>query len=146
MAAATNPPSLTHRIAPRNFQLAIPDSSISDEQTKRDKSIKIAQLARAFSIFRVKKIYIYHDTSSKIEKQDVRLLNTILSYLDTPQYLRKKLYPLSPDLQFAGILHPIKAPHHKKYEDIKLIKAGDVRVGVVSNFKGKIHVDVGLGV
>src|ERR671931_2062697 len=146
MAAATNPPSLTHRIAPINFQLAIPDSSISDQQTKRDKSIKIAQFARASSIFRVRKIYIYHDPTSNIDKYDPYLLKTILGYLDTPQYLRRKLYRLTPELQYAGILHPIKAPHHKKYENIKSIKAGELRVGVVVKFKGTLHVDVGLGV
>src|ERR671932_276189 len=132
--------------APVNFWVAIPDSSISDQQAKRDKSIKIAQFARAFSIFRVKRIYIYHDKTSNINKSDARILKTILGYLDTPQYLRRRLYPITPDLEYAGILHPIKAPHHKKFEDIKSIKPGDTRVGVSIKYKGTMHVDVGLGV
>ena len=142
----------THRTAsfrtraPVNFWVAIPDSSISDQQAKRDKSIKIAQFARAFSIFRVKRIYIYHDKTSNINKSDARILKTILGYLDTPQYLRRRLYPITPDLEYAGILHPIKAPHHKKFEDIKSIKPGDTRVGVSIKYKGIMHVDVGLGV
>src|SRR5919198_2422343 len=152
MAAAANPsPPLPNPSIPPpstaaiNFWVAIPDSSISDQQSKRDKSIKIAQFARAFSIFRVKRIYIYHDRTSNINKHDPYILKTILGYLDTPQYLRRRLYPLTPELQYAGILHPIKAPHHKKFENAKSIKTGETRVGVVVKLKGAIYVDVGLG-
>ena len=125
--------------------ITIPDSSLSDEQTKRDKSIKIAQFARACSIFRVKRIYIYHDSLSHFEKEDSYLLKTILRYLDTPQYLRKILFPMMHQLQYAGILHPIKAPHHRVVDDIKKIKAGDIRTGVVVKVKGQLFVEVGLG-
>lgn len=128
-----------------NLWITIPDSSLSDEQTKRDKSIKIAQFARACSIFRVKRIYIYHDSLSHFEKDDPDLLKTILRYLDTPQYLRKLLFPMMHQLQYAGILHPIKAPHHRVVDDIKKIKAGDVRTGVVVKVKGQLFVEVGLG-
>jgi hypothetical protein len=125
--------------------VAIPDSSLSDEQTRRDKSIKIAQFARACSIFRVKRIYIYHDSLSQFEREDPDLLKTILRYLETPQYLRKTLYPRMHQLEYAGILHPIKAPHHRPPEDIKKVKAGDVRTGVVVKVKGQLFVEVGLG-
>jgi methyltransferase len=128
-----------------NLWITIPDSSLSDEQTKRDKSIKIAQFARACSIFKVKRIYIYHDSLSHFEKDDPHLLKTILRYLDTPQYLRKILFPMMHQLQYAGILHPIKAPHHRVVEDIKKIKAGDIRTGVVVKVKGQLFVEVGLG-
>jgi methyltransferase len=125
--------------------ITIPDSSLSDEQTKRDKSIKIAQFARACSIFRVGRVYIYHDALSHFEKDDPDLLKTILRYLDTPQYLRKMLFPMMHQLQYAGILHPIKAPHHRVVEDIKKVKAGDVRTGVIVKVKGQLFVEVGLG-
>jgi predicted SPOUT superfamily RNA methylase MTH1 len=125
--------------------VAIPDSSLSDEQTRRDKSIKIGQFARACSIFRVKRIYIYHDMLSQFERDDPDLLKTILRYLDTPQYLRKVLYPRMHQLEYAGILHPIKAPHHRPPEDIKKVKAGDVRTGVVVKVKGQLFIEVGLG-
>jgi methyltransferase len=128
-----------------NLWITIPDSSLSDEQTKRDKSVKIAQFARACSIFRVKRIYIYHDSLSHFEKDDPHLLKTILRYLDTPQYLRKIIFPMMHQLQYAGILHPIKAPHHRVAEDMKKIKAGDVRTGVIVKVKGQLFVEVGLG-
>jgi predicted SPOUT superfamily RNA methylase MTH1 len=131
----------------RNFPdiwIAIPDSSLSDEQTKRGKTLKICQFARACSIFRVKKIYIYHDKTANTEEQDVSLLVTILRYLDTPQYLRKLLYPHKQELEYAGLLHPINAPHHRELQRIRDIKLGDVRVGVILKVRGELHVDIGL--
>jgi len=125
--------------------IAIPDSALSDEQTKRDKTIKIGQFARACSIFRVKRIYIYHDPLSRPEKEELDLLKTILRYLDTPQYLRKMLFPMMNQLQYAGILHPIKAPHHRVVEDKKKVKSGDIRTGVVVKVRGQLFVEVGLG-
>ncbi|MCI0557443.1 MAG: RNA methyltransferase [Nitrososphaera sp.] len=128
-----------------DFWVAIPDSALSDEQTKRDKSIKIAQFARACSIFRIKRIYIYHDALSQFENDDSSLLKTILRFLDTPQYLRKVLYPRMHQLEYAGILHPIKAPHHKPQQDIRDVRAGDIRTGVLVKVKGQLFVEVGLG-
>jgi predicted SPOUT superfamily RNA methylase MTH1 len=126
-----------------NLWIAIPDSSISDEQTKRDKTLKVCQFARACSIFRVKKIFIYHDETTD-SAQDLSLLKTILRYLDTPQYLRKLLYPRTNQLEYAGILHPINAPHHRSLQSIRDVKLGDVRVGVIVKGRGGLHADVGL--
>ena len=91
----------------RNFPdiwIAIPDSSLSDEQTRRDKTIKIGQFARACSIFRVKKIYVYHDKTANSTQEDFSLLVTVLRYLDTPQYLRKLLYPHKVELEYEIII------------------------------------------
>ncbi|MEO9362434.1 MAG: putative RNA uridine N3 methyltransferase, partial [Nitrososphaera sp.] len=99
----------------------------------------------ACSIFRVKRIYVYHDPLSQFEKEDPILLRTVLRYLDTPQYLRKILYPKMTQLEFAGILHPIKAPHHKPAQDIKTVRAGDVRTGVIAKVKGALFIEAGLG-
>ncbi|MFZ0514287.1 MAG: RNA methyltransferase [Candidatus Nitrosopolaris sp.] len=127
-----------------NLWIAIPDSSISDEQTMRDKTVKVCQFARACSIFRVKKIYIYHDKTTYNAAEDFSLLKTVLRYLDTPQYLRKLLYPRTNQLEYAGILHPINAPHHRGLQRIRDVKLGDVRVGVIVKVRGELFADVGL--
>ena len=36
----------------------------------------------------------------------------ILSYLETPPHLRKRLFPMHPDLQLAGSLPSLDMPHH----------------------------------
>jgi predicted SPOUT superfamily RNA methylase MTH1 len=125
--------------------VAIPDSCLSDEQTKRDKSVKVSQIARTCSIFRTEKIFVYKDPLSSIERRDPLLLKTILRYLDTPQYLRRILYPKMDELEYAGMLHPIKAPHHRPLQDIRKFKIGDTRPAVLVNAKGKLFAEAGLG-
>ena len=122
------------------MEVAIPDSSLVDEQTKRDKSIKISQISRACCIFRVVKIYIYRDKTSVSAQKDRKLLKAMLTYLDTPQYLRRKLFPIMDELEYAGILHPVKAPHHKS----KKADIGDIRVAVLIEKKGRLYADIGL--
>jgi predicted SPOUT superfamily RNA methylase MTH1 len=41
----------------------------------------------------------------------------VLCYLETPQYLRKALFPVHRDLKYAGLLNPIDAPHHMRIDD-----------------------------
>jgi predicted SPOUT superfamily RNA methylase MTH1 len=127
-----------------NLWVAIPDSAISEEQTARDKNLKIANFARACSIFRVKTIFIYHDSLSKSQKDDFKLIKIILQFLDTPQYLRRYLYPHMDELKYAGILPPIQTPHHKAKENLKYIRVGDVRVAVIVKVKGQYFAEVGL--
>jgi predicted SPOUT superfamily RNA methylase MTH1 len=124
-----------------NLSIAIPDSSLSDEALKVDKTRKISEIARACAIFKVNTIYIYQDGSNK---EDRNLMLLILKYLDTPQFLRKRLFPKMNDLKFAGVLHPLKIPSHITPADAKKIKKGDVREGITVSFKGRKFVDVGI--
>ena len=48
------------------------------------------------------------------------------------------------ELRFAGLLHPLKSPHHKPVVDIKKIKMGEIRQAIVVNVKGRYFVDAGL--
>jgi methyltransferase len=95
-------------------------------------------------MFRVKKIFIYHDKSTKVENIDKKIAKIILEYLDTPPYLRKKIYPKMWILKHAGILPPIKSPHHKTLIDIMNIKNNEIRFGIVIKQNDSLYVDVGL--
>jgi methyltransferase len=124
--------------------VAVPDSSLSDQGTKRDKSMMVSQIARACSIFRVTRIYIYHDKSARFTKVDLNLLKIILKFLNTPPYLRKMVYPIVDQLQFSGLLHPIIAPHHKPFQNPHQINEGEVRVGLIVQRGGVLYANVGL--
>lgn len=123
------------------LSVAIPESSLSDESTKMDKTRKISVLARACAIFKVDTIYVYQEGSNK---EDGNLLVTILKYLDTPQFLRKRLFPKMNELKFAGVLQPLKIPSHITPTNPKKIIKGDIREGIVVSMKGKRFVDVGI--
>lgn len=124
------------------LSVAIPDSALSDEATKMDKTRKVSVLARACAIFRTETIYIYQEGSNR---EDRNLLATVLRYLETPQFLRKRMFPKMNELKFAGVLHPLKIPSHVTPADPKKIGSGDTRDGLVVSVRGRRFVDVGIG-
>ena len=123
------------------LSVAIPDSALSDESLKIDKTRKISVLARACAIFKIDTIYVYQDGDNR---NDRGLMVMILKYLETPQFLRRRLFPKMNDLKFAGVLHPLKIPSHITPANSKKINTGDVREGIVVSIKGKRFVDVGI--
>jgi methyltransferase len=126
------------------LSVAIPDSSLIDSKSLLEKSLRVAQFARSLSIFRVENVYVYKDMSTTNTRYDLKLLTLLLEYLDTPQYLRKLLYPKLKYLQFAGMLPPIQSPHHKKFVRTSEVQSGEVRAGVLLKERGSWVVDVGL--
>jgi len=128
-----------------SLSVAIPASLISDTPHLREKTAKLGLLARACSIFGVSEIIIYLDDERRDLTSDLNLCAEILRYLQTPPYLRKKLYGMSPSFRFAGILPPLQSPHHNVPRSLSESKLGDMRVGIVSSrHSGAVEVDAGL--
>ncbi|MEM3382438.1 MAG: putative RNA uridine N3 methyltransferase [Nitrososphaerales archaeon] len=123
--------------------VAIPDSLVSDLYHLRDKTSKLGMIGRACSIFGVSKIYIYKDLSGNYE-EDGEIIKTILEYMETPQYLRKRLFKQLKTLTYAGLLPPLRTPHHKLEIPLSDVKVGDLREGVAIKSGDRILVDVGL--
>ncbi|MDI1495759.1 MAG: hypothetical protein K8823_1067 [Cenarchaeum symbiont of Oopsacas minuta] len=120
--------------------IAIPDSCLVDERTQIDKSRKISQFARACAIFGVDTIYVYKDGGSN---SDLDLLVVILRYMETPPFLRKRLFPKISELKYAGILAPLNISSHSSPPNPKKISSGDIRSGLVVSQKGKKYIDIG---
>ncbi|KAJ6430018.1 hypothetical protein OIU84_021433 [Salix udensis] len=137
--------------------VAISGSIINNAQSLELATRLAGQIARAATIFRIDELVVF-DNKSSYEKED-RSLTTgnnsdenesgaaffvrILRYLETPQYLRKALFPKHYSLRFVGMLPPLDAPHHlRKHE------WAPFREGVTLNEKfpnsGETLVDVGL--
>ncbi|HZD34349.1 MAG TPA: putative RNA uridine N3 methyltransferase [Nitrososphaeraceae archaeon] len=127
-----------------SLSVAIPNTSLIDSKSLLDKSLRVAQFARALSIFRVEKVYIYNDMSATARPDDFKLITLLLEYLDTPQYLRKLLYPKMKLLQFTGMLPPVQSPHHKTFMRASEVRGAESRVGVLLRNMGSWVVDVGL--
>jgi len=126
------------------YDIAIPDSYLYGVKTDIDKTSKIFQLARTLSIFRIRNINIFHDKVLNPTGYERQFITTVLEYLDTPQYLRRKIYPMSEMLKTVGRLHPIRSPHHKDKVDLRYLKSGEIRVGLTERKSGVLCVDVGL--
>jgi len=129
----------------KKLSIAIPASVVSDTPHLREKTSKIGLIARAAAIFRVDEIIIYPDNPKVNQKADMDLIATILAYMETPQYLRKKLFKLRPELQYAGILPPLRTPHHPLNRKMKNLKVGEYREGAtLSRTKEGTLIDVGV--
>ena len=129
----------------RSLSVALPASLVSDTPHLREKTAKLGFVARACTIFGVNEIILYMDDARRDLTSDLDLCVELLRYLDTPPYLRKRLYGLSPFFKFAGILPPLQSPHHNVPRSIAESKVGDLRVGIViSRRSGKVEVDAGL--
>ncbi|HEY4674058.1 MAG TPA: RNA methyltransferase [Nitrososphaerales archaeon] len=122
--------------------IAIPSIVLEDCSTLRERTEKTGMIARAAAIFGINKICIYGVEGKA--RDESRFLKLILEYLETPQYLRKKVYPISEELKFAGLLPPLRIPSHLVSADTYKVKAGDVREGIVVKQGGKTLVDIGL--
>jgi predicted SPOUT superfamily RNA methylase MTH1 len=90
----------------------------------------------------VEKIYIYKEIGPF--EQDFKIMKLILEYAETPQYLRKYLFPKNENLREVGILPPLRTPHHKPYIHLEDLRVGDVREGVILKKSGINFVDIGL--
>jgi predicted SPOUT superfamily RNA methylase MTH1 len=125
--------------------IAIPASVISDTPHLREKTAKIGLIGRSAAIFRVDEIVVYRDSPRVKQDADLDFIATLLRYLETPQYLRKRLFGIEPRLQFAGVLPPLRTPHHPVSSKIGCLRAGEYREGVVvSETKEGLLVDVGI--
>jgi len=127
------------------LSIAMPASLVSDVPHLREKTLKIGLVSRAAAIFRVNEIIVFPDLPQVNQKRDIDLISTVLSYMETPQYLRKRLFKIRPELQYAGVLPPLRTPHHPLTDRIKHLKVGEYREGAtVSSAVDGTLVDIGV--
>ena len=120
--------------------IAIPSSVVSEFKGLREKTEIIGRLARSAAVFRVEEIVIYPN-----EPNEAQLVKTLLSYVETPQYLRKHIFNVRPELQYAGILPPLRTPHHPLGNRVSNLQIGEYREGVLfQDQNGAIRIDIGV--
>jgi len=127
------------------LSVAIPASFVSDVPHLREKTFRIGLVGRALAIFRVDEVIVYPDFPQTDQRRDINLIATVLAYMETPQYLRKRLFKIQPELKYAGVLPPLRTPHHPLANRTKDLKVGEFREGVVVSYsKEDAQVDVGV--
>ncbi len=126
----------------RDYKLSIafPSSIVSELSHLRDKTSVIGQIARVAAIHRVEDIYVYRDSPD-----ESRIIRLILSYIETPQYLRKNLFRMMEELRYVGVLPPLRTPHHPLERNSSKLDIGEFREGVViSEDEGEYLVEIGV--
>jgi hypothetical protein len=107
----------------KRLSIFVPASILSETKDLRIKTYKIGLIGRAAAIFKADRIVVYSDNS---DKEEVKFISDVLTYMNTPQYLRKKVFPITRELRNVGILPPLRTPHHPTGELIE----GDYRQGL----------------
>jgi hypothetical protein len=92
--------------------------------TKEQRINSPSSIARALAVFSVDEVVLYDDrpTSSRAKAVDeeaytgdvdpCHYIAHILSYLETPPFMRKTLFPIHPNLRLQGLLPSLDMPHH----------------------------------
>src|SRR5437773_9329352 len=129
---------------PRRLQrlsIALPASFTKDVPHLREKTSRVGLIARSLAIFRVDEVVIYNDQIGGNSARAGNLLEKLLAFQETPQYLRKPLFKQDPDLQFSGILPPLRMPSHPNIADPRI---GEIREGVVIESGPRSTVNAGF--
>lgn len=128
---------------PCERSILIPSSYTMETADLRLRTAKVGLIARAAAVFRIDRIVVYRDD----EFDDSRFISTVLRYAETPQYLRKLLFPRMKELRHVGVLPPLRTAHHPVGSRSSTLKVGEIRVGVVVESVGSdggVWVEVGL--
>ena len=130
---------------PFHYAIAIPASFVSDIPHMREKTFRIGLIGRAAAMFRVNEVIIYPDMPNENQREDIRLVQAVLSYMETPQYLRRRLFKIVPELQYAGTLPPLRTPHHPTANKTSDLRQGEFREGAVisASNEGSL-IDIGV--
>lgn len=129
----------------KKLAIAIPASVVSDTPHLREKTAKIGLIGRTAAIFRVDEIIVYPDDPKIDQTGEMNLIGTLLAYMETPQYLRKRLFKLEPQLRYAGILPPLRTPHHPLNREMRNLRVGEYREGLtLSKTEEGMLVDIGV--
>jgi predicted SPOUT superfamily RNA methylase MTH1 len=126
---------------PQRLSVALPASFTKDVPHLREKTSRVGLIARSLAIFRVDEALIYNDQNSASSAREASLLEKLLAYQETPQYLRKALFKQDPDLQFSGILPPLRIPSHPNISDPRI---GEIREGLVIESGPRSIVNAGF--
>jgi methyltransferase len=123
----------------KRISVAIPDTILEEQESLREKTAKLGQIARICSVFGVETINVFRDPRGRGESA---LIKRVLEYLETPQYLRRRLFPLDETLKFAGLLPPLRIPSHKPKISLDRLRPGEFREGII--LADGRAVDIGL--
>ena len=130
--------------------MVVPSSIVDNAQSLELKTYLVGQVAKAATLFGINEIIIISDDKQAQMKGMMQDLTTTeffvqnLEYLETPQYLRKTLFPRSPALRFAGLMNPLDASHHLRTTEWCKFREGCVINRPVKDNKGS-WINIGLG-
>jgi hypothetical protein len=114
------PDLYTQRKRGFTVSIVVPSSIIDNAQSFELKTYLVGQIARACGIFKVNEVIVLsNDRTQRMKNMSGEITTTEffvrnLEYIETPQYLRKSLFPRSDALKYSGLVNPLEGDHHLK--------------------------------
>ncbi|KZN25762.1 hypothetical protein A4G99_04815 [Haladaptatus sp. R4] len=125
-----------------SVNLLVPSSLVREAEDKREATRKIGYVARAATVFRADRLTVFHDVEGE-NKWGGGFVETVLKYAATPPYLRKEAFGRQSELEYVGVLPPLRAPSQTGSESEG---SGSLRQGIVTEVgpEGRVRVNCGL--
>ena len=107
----------TSKGRPYTLSIAVAGSVLDNAQSPSLRAYLAGQIARAAAIFNVDEIIVFDDSGGQAAAACEQMAR-ILQFMECPQYLRKYLFPIHADLQYAGVMSPLDIPHHLRRDEV----------------------------
>ncbi|WP_134671341.1 putative RNA uridine N3 methyltransferase [Halorussus marinus] len=120
----------------------VPSSLVREAEDKREATRKLGYVARAAMVFRADRLGVFPDPDGE-RHWGGGFVSTVLEYAATPPYLRKEVFGKRDELEYAGVLPPLRGPSLTGSESEG---SGSLRQGIVTEVgpEGRVRVNCGL--
>jgi predicted SPOUT superfamily RNA methylase MTH1 len=120
----------------------VPSSLVREANDKREATRKLGYVARAATVFRIDRLVVYPDSAGE-QRWDGGFVRTVLAYAATPPYLRKEVWGRRDELEYVGVLPPLRAVTQTGSGSNG---SGSLRQGIVTEVgsDGRVRVNCGL--
>ncbi|MFB6187728.1 MAG: putative RNA uridine N3 methyltransferase, partial [Halobacteriaceae archaeon] len=124
------------------LSILVPSSLAREAEDKREATRKLGYVARAAAIFNADRLIVFADEAGE-QTWDGGFVTTVLRYAATPPYLRKEVFGTRDELEYAGVLPPLRIPAWTGSESPD---SGSYREGIVTQVgpEGRVRVNCGM--
>ncbi|SFC58685.1 hypothetical protein SAMN05444422_11148 [Halobiforma haloterrestris] len=121
----------------------VPSSLTREAEDKREATRKLGYVARAATIYRVDRLIVYPDRDGETGRFGDGFVSTVLRYAATPPYLRNEAWGMRDELEYVGVLPPLRAVSRTGSESND---SGSLRQGIVTEVgpEGRVRVNCGM--
>jgi hypothetical protein len=124
------------------LSVLVPSSLVREAEDKREATRKIGYVARAATVFRAERLVVFPDREGE-RRWGGGFVETVLRYAATPPYLRKEAWGRRDELEYVGVLPPLRVSWQTGSESNG---SGSLRQGIVTEVgpEGRVRVNCGL--
>jgi len=91
------------------LSVLVPSSLVREAEDKREATRKLGYVARAATVFRADRVAVFPDREGE-RRWGGEFVETVLRYAATPPELRKDLWGRRDELEYVGVLPPLRVP------------------------------------